>query len=116
MVTEDGALATAYGVKGDCVLNNLEYYHVTRGLPSDIAHDLFEGLVPEVLRNLVLYFVSDGYFSLDQLNTRIGSFSYGKTDRVNKPTMMASTIADFRVKQTANSKYQEMGDHATAVL
>ncbi|XP_038062995.1 uncharacterized protein LOC119733674, partial [Patiria miniata] len=101
MVSEDRTLATAYGVKTDCVLNELEYFHVTRGLPSDIAHDLFEGLVPEVLQNLVLYFVSEDYFSLDHFNTRIESFSYGKTDRVNKPTRMASTVADFRVKQTA---------------
>jgi hypothetical protein len=33
------------GIKNDCVLNQLEYFHVTSGLPPCIGHDWFQGVV-----------------------------------------------------------------------
>lgn len=34
------------GVKADCVLNKLTYFHCITGFPPDLLHDLLEGIVP----------------------------------------------------------------------
>ena len=36
------ALATAYGLNQDSILNSLQFFHVTEGLPPDIMHDILE--------------------------------------------------------------------------
>lgn len=42
----DSSLAPVYGIKGTfCLLNELQNVHSMNGMPSDIAHDLFEGVV-----------------------------------------------------------------------
>ncbi|XP_052063836.1 uncharacterized protein LOC127703799 [Mytilus californianus] len=43
-VQQDESLSSVYGVKSNSVLNELEYYHIISGMPSDLAHDLFEGV------------------------------------------------------------------------
>lgn len=44
---EENSLANCYGVTKKCVLSEkLSHFNVTTGFPPDIAHDLFEGIVP----------------------------------------------------------------------
>lgn len=40
----------------------LDNFHCNTCLPSDIAHDLFEGVVSYVLTNVIKSFVSEGFF------------------------------------------------------
>ncbi|XP_072047514.1 uncharacterized protein [Amphiura filiformis] len=94
-------LSSIYGMKQNSVLNELQYFHVTRGLPPDIAHDLFEGIVPQVLQQVISHCVRSGHFTLDYLNTQIRTFPYQKCDRVNKPTKLSKNLATFKVKETA---------------
>lgn len=101
LVSANPGLSGTYGIKFNSVLNELQYYHVTNGLPPDIAHDLFEGVIPEVVCEVVKWCVSEGYFSLDYLNQRIKHFSYEGSDRTNKPSIMPGNQYTLRVKQTA---------------
>lgn len=54
-VKEHPRLATAYGVKQDSVFVNVGSFHSIRSLPSDIPHDIYEGvgksLVTDVLQH-----------------------------------------------------------------
>ncbi|XP_071138269.1 uncharacterized protein [Mytilus edulis] len=97
----DSSLSSVYGVKGDSPLNSLEYFHVTQGLPSDLAHDLFEGVVCYVLTNTVESLVRAGLFTLEDLNDAILNFQFEMTDVSNKPTTVQKTLRNFNIKQTA---------------
>jgi len=48
-IEDDPDLAKVYGVKSNSCLNKLHYFHVIGGMPSDLAHDLFEGVLPIML-------------------------------------------------------------------
>lgn len=43
---ENEHLKSVEGVKRDCVLNKLSYFHCITGFPPDFLHDLLEGIVP----------------------------------------------------------------------
>lgn len=44
-IVNDSSLAPVYGIKGTFCLNELQNVHSMNGMPSDIAHDLLEGVV-----------------------------------------------------------------------
>ena len=95
-------LASMYGVKKSTPLNDLDFFHVTSGLPADLAHDLFEGVIPETLGEVIKHYVIDGLFSIEYLNERIKNFPYEGSDRTNKPSQLSSrNIYDLKVKETA---------------
>ena len=62
---------------------------------------MLEGLVPEVIANIIKSLVTDGHTTLQELNHRIVSFPYAVTDRNNKPQPFHEKMADFKVKLTA---------------
>ena len=65
------------GVKRECVFTKrLSYFHVTWGYPPDIAHNLFEGVVPVEIALCIGLFISKKYLSLNTLNELILSFPY----------------------------------------
>ena len=101
LVQENPTLSSVYGVKHESPLNAIEGFHVVDGLPPDIAHDLFEGVIHYALDDICKECVNRGYFTLEQLNSIIQEFPYEGSDKVNKPQTMNETIASFSVKQTA---------------
>lgn len=62
-VAQDSTMSSVYGIKSDSPLNSLKYFHVAKGMPSDLAHDLFEGVVCEVLTNTIGYGVWEKFFT-----------------------------------------------------
>ena len=66
-------------------------------MPSDIAHDLFEGIVCDVLSKVLASFISDGIVTLEELNKKIQDFPYTGSDKTNKADMLYS----LRIKQNA---------------
>ena len=94
-------VARVYGVKRKSPLNELKYFHVVYGLPSDLAHDLFEGIVPDVMQKVITHCVREEYFTLEFLNEQIETFPYSGNDKRNKPSKMATQVGSFTVKQKA---------------
>ena len=101
LVEADSSLARTYGIKNRSPLNELPHFHVIDGLPPDLAHDLFEGVVPEILTHIICHFAREGLYTLDDLNQKLESFPYEGSDKTNKPLPMSTTVAAFTVKQTA---------------
>lgn len=97
-------MSSVYGIKTDSPLNSLQYFHVTEGMPSDIAHDLFEGAVCEVMTNIIGYCVREDYFTLEELNNIITNYEFSGIDKANKPTTVSNLLRNLKVKQTA-AKY-----------
>ena len=68
-------------------LNDLDNFHVANGqLPQDIMHVLFEGVLPYELKLMLHQFIFvKMYFSLQYLNSQIGSFAYSAEETRDKP-------------------------------
>ena len=84
-VQQDDSLIPIYGVKGPSCLSEVQYYHVIDGLPSDIAHDLFEGLVPDITIKVLNSLVEDEMFTFEEVNEKLADFEFAAADRGNKP-------------------------------
>ena len=86
-------ISTTYGVSNDSILNSLEYFHVSSGLPPDIMHDILEGVAVVELKCLLTFLSQDLHlFNLATLNNRIKCFPYGYFDSRNKPLPFPSNF------------------------
>ena len=105
IVQRNNALATTYGINRKSVLNELNFFHIIGGLPSDIAHDLFEGVIPVVLTLVIKAFVQSGFFSLNLLNEQILDFHFSDIDKSNQPKLLPKTLSKFKVSQSASQTW-----------
>lgn len=77
------------GVKTTCVLaESLSFFEVTAGFPPDLAHDLFEGIVPVELAQCFGLLLAKKYFTFDCLNELIQAFPYKWGDKTNRPHIL----------------------------
>lgn len=90
-----------YGINFMSVLEEAPGYSVVSGLPHDIMHDLYEGVIPYEMKLLLKHCVSCKYFNLDELNTRIEQLGFIK----NKPRLLDPAIIrneDTKIRQSAS--------------
>lgn len=76
----------ATGIKKKSSLNKIKHWHVTQNKHVDVMHDWFEGILHYVMCFIILALIGCKYFTLDMLNNRIRTFSYGSIEIGNKPT------------------------------
>ena len=69
-----------YGINRTSILEEVPGYSLATGMPHDIMHDLFEGVVHYELKLFLFYCVFKKYFSIDTLNTRIRGYDFGSED------------------------------------
>lgn len=83
-----------FGVKRGCPFTGaLSHFHVVSGYPPDIAHDLFEGIVPVEIAHCLKLLISKKYISLDDINNSILHFPYKWTDKTNKPHTLPQNLS-----------------------
>lgn len=88
-----GNAKPCYGVKRQCVFSaHLSHFNVCTGYPPDVAHDIFEGILPVELAHCLNLFISKKYFTLDNLNESILKFSYKWADKSNRPHVIPRTF------------------------
>lgn len=92
--------STSYGVNRLSILEEVPEFSVTSGLPHDIMHDLFEGVVPHHMSLLLCHCVRSKFFSIEELNRRIHAFDYLQ----NRPSLIDPNIchSESKVKQSAS--------------
>ena len=56
-----------HGVKGPCILNRLEYFHMTKNYAPDVMHDILEGVGKREAILLLKHFIFEEKLSI---NTR----------------------------------------------
>lgn len=80
--------SVTYGLNERSPLNSINDFHVANGqLPQDIMHVIYEGVLPLNLRLLLKKLVCDEHrLTIDTLNERMKSFSYGRNESRNKPS------------------------------
>ena len=106
LINDSSEHSITYGINRASPLLQLPGFDITTGLPFDIMHTIYEGIIPRHL-NLLLHYVLDdkNYLSLSQLNHIIKVHQYGYTEIDTKPSPInrGSTIAsDFRIKMSGN--------------
>ena len=85
-VRKDSSLSQNSGVKEQCPLTkSLKHFHVVKGYPPDILHDVLEGIVPVEVSLCLTDLIAKKYFTLDMLNEAIRSFKYMFTDKTDQP-------------------------------
>lgn len=92
--------STSYGVNRLSILEEVPEFSVTSGLPHDIMHDLFEGVVPNHMSLLICHCVRNKFFSVEELNGRIHAFDYLN----DRPISIDLNIccSESKVKQSAS--------------
>lgn len=95
------------GIKEDSCLNTLQYFHVTENTCVDIMHDILEGVAPLEVRLMLHHFIyKEKLFTLELLNQRISSFSYGYGNEKNKPSVILNLkTSENAIKQTASQMW-----------
>ena len=86
----------------------LNGFDITKCLPFDIMHTLFEGVVLYHLNQLLHYLIdSCKYLTLEQLNHLISSHNYGYSEVDTKPSVVqrhSTTTSDFHFKLSGAKK------------
>ena len=92
--------STTYGINYMSILEEAPGYSVVQGLPHDIMHDLYEGVIPYEMKLLICYYIDQKYFTIEDLNERIEKFGF--TD--NKPRPLDTTLrtSDIKIRQSAS--------------
>lgn len=86
-VTQENPSVT--GVKGDCCLNSLQYFHITENVCVDVMHDILEGVAPLEIKLMLQQFIyTEKLFTLEQLNDKIARFDYGYNNGKSKPSVI----------------------------
>ena len=102
----DPSLCSTYGLLKNSCLNSLEYYHVTNGLPPDLAHDVLEGFAKDISKNVIVHYIKEKSITLEDLNATIISFPYSEVDKKNKPQPIhTQSLATLKNKQTASEMW-----------
>lgn len=96
--------STLYGVNRKSILDEVPNFSVALGLPHDIMHDLYEGVLPYELKMLLRYCVQEDFFSIQELNDRISKYDFSK----KKPTLLDPSIIRDPEKKIRQSASQMM--------
>ena len=92
-----------YGINRLSELERINDYSVTYGMPHDLMHDLFEGIVPYEMQCFLKYGVSQSFFTIAQLNKLLSSFHFGYSEISDKPTLFDANI----VKDVGTQKIRQ---------
>jgi hypothetical protein len=68
---------------------DLQFFHVTSGLPFDVYHDLAEGIVAYDLAFGIQYFIKVKYFSEPYLRLRLNTIQLKSSDILSRPVLSA---------------------------
>lgn len=77
------------GIRTSCQLNELQYYHMLANKSVDIMHDLNEGVIPKLLKNIFEYFFAESLIAESELNSRVSNFNYGEKYQRNIPSSLS---------------------------
>lgn len=75
---------TTTGIREECVFNKIPSFHIITCPSADIMHDVFEGVCNFQMSKIILHFIENNNFTLDDLNNRKSLFDFGTYQIGNK--------------------------------
>ncbi|XP_047132582.1 uncharacterized protein LOC124811271 [Hydra vulgaris] len=98
--------SSVYGVDKRCPLLDLPYFNVLQSFPPDIMHDMLEGTVPQLVNLILLKFKTLDIITVEQINSELNIFEFGRNDRKNKPVpFVIRTGASINFVGSASQKF-----------
>lgn len=76
------------GVKRFCILNELKYFHFTENMSVDPMHDLNEGVIPFLMKNLFDRCIFLKIFTKTKLSNLIRFYDFGSLNSKNRPSRL----------------------------
>lgn len=76
------------GIKRECELNRLKYFHIIKNVAADIMHDLNEGAIPYAMKLLFEWCIEHKIISENILKKKMQFFDYGLLNRSNVPSAL----------------------------
>ena len=67
-----------YGLTGSCPFDKPPYFEVTESFPPDLMHDILEGVIPQVLKLVLLKLSHERLVTLQQFNDQLQQFLWTK--------------------------------------
>ena len=77
---------------------NLLRFDVTKCLPYDIMHTIFEGVATHHLQALLPYVIGQKKFTLNKLNSLLRTHNYSPSE--GKPSPISHDTGSFHIKQS----------------
>ena len=93
--------SVTYGINGRSPLLDLVGFDITKCLPYDIMHTVFEGVTISHLKLLLNYCIEEmKYISLEQLNLLLRNHNYGHSESDTKPSPIFKDSSTYHIKQS----------------
>ena len=107
LIKESTTHSVTYGINRASPLLMLSNFDITKSLPFDVMHTIYEGIAAYHLNLLFHHLIDDcHYFTLDQLNHIIKVHPYGYTECDTKPSPIhreSTSNSDFKLKYSGLS-------------
>ncbi len=91
-VARDPSRASDYGINRASALNQLQYFHVTGGLPPCVYHDIMQGVGVDLFERVITQLILDQLFSYAELTQLVNNFEFSTVDKSNKPTIITEQL------------------------
>ncbi len=89
------------GINTSSPLLSLIGFDITKCLPYDIMHTVFEGVVKSHFQQVLKYLIDDKkYFTIDQFNLAIKTHKYGYSECTVKPSRIENSREGYHIKQS----------------
>ena len=105
LIKESNKHSVTYGINRPSPLLQIENFDITKCLPFDVMHTVYEGVVPYHLNLLLCYLIdSCQYFTLVQLNYTIKTHPYGYSESDTKPSPISRDTSGSKFNMKASGK------------
>lgn len=88
-------IETSKGIVRYCVLNDMKYFHILDNYNADIMHDLAEGVMPFLVRNIFKHCTKNISFTDDELKNCALTHDYGIFNSNNIPSPTCNERRNF---------------------
>ena len=82
-----------YGLRERCIFNSLQSFHAVSGLPPDIMHDLYEGVIAQDLWGVIKILSSKEWFTLADYNQALMRHKFKSYEAHEKPQPLPNSKA-----------------------
>ena len=92
-----------FGIAKESCLKHLSIPNYSCLFPPCIDHDIFEGVLPKMIKFSLTYFISKRFFSFSTFNSKVRSFKLSGKDKANFPLVDFDLVS--RLRFTASEGY-----------
>ena len=90
------------GINDYCIWNDLPSFHIFTNTYLDLMHDFWEGVCPYDLSGIILHYIRNKFFTLEDINDRILGFNYGSIKQNKVPFLKKDKLKNGKLGFSAS--------------